>query len=187
VNLTPTLSAECRRLFAEEVMQYNGWQPGGTVPRIADATGLTADQVRTAIFGESQVSSKWRANMARMLGGLAVSEEEYERIKAIQDGESPAEEATETDDSAVLSGELTPAQKRAATRAANKAAAQAASDAEEAAAFEAEKAAADKVEADKASIAAEEAAAAEAAEDDPAAGDAESESAIVEPDEKAAE
>lgn len=172
MHLTPALAAEARRLFAEEYIRYNGWQPGGTVVRVSEATGLSADQVRTAIWGESKVSATWRADMARMLGGLAVSDEEFARIKALEHGTSPAaQDADPETDVAVLKGELTPAQKRAATIAANKAAA---TDADEVAAFQAEAEAAAKVEADKVAIA--EAEAAEAAEKD--------DSAIVEEDEK---
>ncbi len=54
---TPALTAEARRLFAEEV-KYNGWTPGGTIPTIAEATGLTPEQVRDAVFAPS--ADTWR-------------------------------------------------------------------------------------------------------------------------------
>jgi hypothetical protein len=66
VRRTPALTAEARRLFEEEV-RYNGWQPGGTVPRVAERTGLSADQVRDAIFNES--ADSWRRDLAHRLKG----------------------------------------------------------------------------------------------------------------------
>ena len=55
---TPALTKEARLLFEEEVRLYNGWQPGVTIARIAEATGLPADKVRDAIFGPS--ADNWR-------------------------------------------------------------------------------------------------------------------------------
>lgn len=59
VRRTPALTAEARRLFLE-ALDYNGWEPGGTIPRIAETTGLTAEQVRDAVFAPS--ADKWRAD-----------------------------------------------------------------------------------------------------------------------------
>lgn len=62
VRRTPALTAEARRLFEAELREYNGWELGGTISRIATATGLSADQVRDAIFSES--ADEWRRNLA---------------------------------------------------------------------------------------------------------------------------
>lgn len=65
---TPALTAEVRRRF-EVALLDDGWQPGATIPKIADAVGLTSDQVRDAIFGES--ADKWRRDLSRRIAGGA--------------------------------------------------------------------------------------------------------------------
>jgi DNA-binding FadR family transcriptional regulator len=66
---TPALTAKCREMFEEEILS-EGWQPGGTIPRIAEAVGLSVDQVRDAIFAES--ADKWRDGLtARLRSGRA--------------------------------------------------------------------------------------------------------------------
>lgn len=54
---TPALTAKCREMFEEELLS-DGWQPGGTIPRIAAEVGLSLEQVRDAIFAES--ADAWR-------------------------------------------------------------------------------------------------------------------------------
>jgi len=71
VRLSKELSDEARRLFAVEWVAYNGWQPGGTCKRIAEATGLTVGQVQTAVFGDTKVAAKWRTEFAASLGRTA--------------------------------------------------------------------------------------------------------------------
>lgn len=57
VRRTPALTREVRDRF-EELLQYEGFMPGRTISRIARETGLTSDQVRDSIFGES--ADEWR-------------------------------------------------------------------------------------------------------------------------------
>lgn len=64
VRRTPALTVKCREMFEAELVS-DGWQPGGTIPRIAAETGLTLDQVRDAIFAES--ADKWRGELTRRL------------------------------------------------------------------------------------------------------------------------
>lgn len=45
----------------------NGWRPGETILLIAGKTGLTEEQVRDAIFGES--ADEWRRDLTRRLAG----------------------------------------------------------------------------------------------------------------------
>lgn len=70
-KLTRALSDEARRLFAVEWVAYNGWQPGGTCKRIAEATGLTVGQVQTSVFGSTKLASDWRTKFAESLGRTA--------------------------------------------------------------------------------------------------------------------
>ena len=62
---TPSLTRECQRLFEQEIRTEGGWQPNGTLPRIAGVTGLTTDQVRDAIFSVS--ADTWRRNFVATL------------------------------------------------------------------------------------------------------------------------
>lgn len=64
---TPSLTAQARALFEEEWVREGGWQPGGTCKRIAEATGLTHEQVRDALFDKS--ADDWRREFANRLKG----------------------------------------------------------------------------------------------------------------------
>ena len=60
VRRTPALTARAREMFENEV-QHGGWELGGTIPRIAEDTGLDLDQARDAIFAES--ADQWRRGL----------------------------------------------------------------------------------------------------------------------------
>lgn len=62
---SPALTAKCREMFEEELLS-DGWQPGGTIPRIAAEVGLTVEQVRDAIFAES--ADAWRQGLVNRIG-----------------------------------------------------------------------------------------------------------------------
>ena len=57
---TPALTSQVREMFEEELFN-EGWQPGLTIPMIAEATGLTKEQVRDALFNEA--SDPWRRGL----------------------------------------------------------------------------------------------------------------------------
>lgn len=63
---TAELTKRARALFVEELCT-NGWTPGLTVSEIAKAVGLTAQQVRDAIFGPA--SDEWRRFVASQIKG----------------------------------------------------------------------------------------------------------------------
>ena len=64
VRRTPALTAMARDMYEAEV-RAGGWEPGGTIPRIAEATGLDLSQARDAVFADS--ASAWRQAMFRRL------------------------------------------------------------------------------------------------------------------------
>ena len=64
---TPKLTATCRSRF-EEILLSDGWTPGYTIPLIARETGLSADQVRDAIFAES--ADEWRQELIRRINAV---------------------------------------------------------------------------------------------------------------------
>lgn len=57
IRRTKALTARARELFEHELL-LEGWQAGGTIPRIAKELGLTNEQVRDAIFSPS--ADAWR-------------------------------------------------------------------------------------------------------------------------------
>jgi hypothetical protein len=61
VRRTPALTAQAREIFEHELLVYGGWEPGGTIPRIAEETGLDLEQARDAIFAES--ADAWRRGL----------------------------------------------------------------------------------------------------------------------------
>lgn len=63
---TKALTDQARDLF-ETALLSDGWQPGATIPAIAKATGLTADQVRDAIFAPA--ADAWRAALTARING----------------------------------------------------------------------------------------------------------------------
>lgn len=57
IRRTKTLTNAAREQFEVEIRKL-GWQPGGTIPRIAALTGLEPKQVRDAVFSAS--ADEWR-------------------------------------------------------------------------------------------------------------------------------
>jgi hypothetical protein len=61
---TPTLTSAAREVFEAE-FRLNGFLPGVTIPKVAEATGLTEAQARDAIMAPS--ADQWRAALAAQL------------------------------------------------------------------------------------------------------------------------
>lgn len=99
---TPKLTDEARNLFVEELRERGGWQPGGTINRIASATGLTAEQARDAIFAPS--ADEWRRNLPFYQGRKVTNDEwvalrsgdavDWKEATGYNDGSEAASEAT---------------------------------------------------------------------------------------------
>lgn len=64
VRRTPALTAQARDLFEAE-FTHGGWEPGGTIQRIAEETGLDLEQARDAVFAES--ADAWRRALSARL------------------------------------------------------------------------------------------------------------------------
>ena len=81
VRRTPELTARARQAFLDEWRVTGGWEPGGTIQRVAEETGLTLEQARDAIFAES--ADSWRREL--VVPQARVVHEELEPALVIPD------------------------------------------------------------------------------------------------------